>query len=396
MASGRKLIGGEDWFAQGALAVLQAQQRDGSIPLGHWGGSVGGTCFCTLFLVYGGAPVAVNKLQFGKGQDWNLNPRDLANLSKALWTAYERPINWQIVSIDAPAAEIEAPILFLSGSQKWDYTETEMLKLREYIERGGTILAEPSDHSPDFAASMERLLKDMYPPQTYPDVRLAALPADHPVYTVIKHEWKKRPKLRGASNGSRTFFLLSDEYMSGDWQANREESDAFQLAMNLLFYATDLGELEGKFTSILPTTPPAKAKAGNLTVARVRHNGTEGHPQDWEAAARCWHEAGAAGQARDRPDLQGSGAGRPRQGLAGRREAAAPDRPHRPDVHRGRAHGPEEVRRGRRHGPGGSTRRLSGLCQGRPQGAGSAVRPAQAVVGRSGAGRRQIRGRRGH
>ncbi len=289
MASGRKLIGGEDWFAKGALTILQSQQQDGSIPLGQWGGHVGSTAFCTLFLVYGGAPVAINKLQYGKGQDWNLNPRDLANLSKALWSAYERPINWQIVSIDAPAAEIEAPILFLSGSKKAEFTEKEMLKLREYIERGGTIVAEASDHSKDFTASMEDLLKDMYPPQSYPSVHLEALPAEHPVYTVIKHDWKNRPKLRGASNGSRTFFLISDEYMSGDWQANREESDAFQLAMNLLFYATDLGELEGKFTSILPNTPPVKAKQGpGLTVARVHHAGTETNPQDWEASARCW------------------------------------------------------------------------------------------------------------
>jgi len=290
VASGRKLIGGEDWFARGANAVLRAQQRDGSIPLGHWGGPVGSTCFCTLFLIYGGAPVAINKLQYGKDQDWNLNPRDLANLSKALWSAYERPINWQTVALTVPAAEIEAPILFLSGSKRWEYTEPEMLKLREYIERGGTILAEPSDHSTDFAAAMEQLLKDMYPPQSYPDVRLKALPAGHPVYTVIKHDWKKRPRLRGAGNGSRTFFLLSDEYLSGDWQAGREDSDAFQLAMNLLFYATDMGELEGRFASILPATPPAKAREGGLTVARVRHAGSDGHPQDWEAAARCWQK----------------------------------------------------------------------------------------------------------
>jgi hypothetical protein len=291
VASGRKLIGGEDWFARGALTILQHQRRDGSIPLGHWGGVVGSTSFCTLFLVYGGAPVAVNKLQYGKGQDWNLNPRDIANVSKALWNAYERPVNWQTVSITSPAAEIEAPILFISGSEKVNFTEAEMLKLREYIERGGTILAEPSDHSADFAASMEQLLKDMYPPRSYPDIKLEVLPAEHPIYTVVKQEWKKKPKLRGASNGSRTFFLLSDEYMSGDWQANREESDAFPLIMNLLFYATDLGDLEGKFTSILPDTPPAKEKKeGGLTVARVQHAGTDGHPRDWEADARCWQK----------------------------------------------------------------------------------------------------------
>src|SRR5207237_10731430 len=71
---------------------------------------------------------------------------------------------------------------------------------------------------------------------------------------------------------------------------NREDTDAFQLAMNLLFYATDLGELEGKFTSILPSTPAAKLRKGSLTVARVHHGGTEAQPQDWEAAARCWQQ----------------------------------------------------------------------------------------------------------
>ena len=263
-----------------------------SSDLSQWGAGAIGTSFCTLFLVYGGAPVAVNKLQYGKGSDWNLNPRDLANLSKALWAAYERPINWQTVSITSPAAEFDAPILFLSGSEKWEYTAAEAMKLREYVERGGTILAEPSDHSKPFARSMERLLGDMYPPKDYPDIKLEALTADHPVFTVVKHGWKNRPKLRGASNGSRTFFFLSDDYLSGDWQGNREASDAFPLAMNLLFYATDLGDLEGKFSSILPENSAAKAKAGTVNVARVRHGGT----QDWEAAGRAWDKLAPLGK----------------------------------------------------------------------------------------------------
>lgn len=293
VASGLKLIGGEDWFAEGARVALQAQQRDGSIPLsGHGGGGAISTAFGTLFLVYGGAPVAVNKLQYGKGSDWNLNPRDLANLSKALWTAYERPINWQTVSITSPASEFDAPILFLSGSERWNYTEADAMKLREYIERGGTILAEPSDHSKPFAESMELLLKDMYPPKDYPSVKLETLGAEHPIFTVVKHEWKDRPKLRGASNGSRTFFLLSDAYMSGDWQGNREDSDAFPFAMNLLFYATDLGELEMKFSTILPEKAPAKENKGIVTFARVRH----GRNQDWEAAGRAWDKLAPLGK----------------------------------------------------------------------------------------------------
>ncbi|MCC6417593.1 MAG: DUF4159 domain-containing protein, partial [Gemmataceae bacterium] len=170
-----------------------------------------------------------------------------------------------------------------SGSEKWEYTEAEAMKLREYIERGGTILAEPSDHSRPFAESMERLLRDMYPPKDYPNIKLKVLARDHPIFTVVKHKWKKA-QVRGASNGSRTFFLLSDEYMSGDWQANREGSDFFPFAMNLLFYATDLGELEGKFATILPDRPAAKEQKGTVTIARARH----GRTRDWEAAGRAW------------------------------------------------------------------------------------------------------------
>ena len=91
VASGRKLIGGEDWFARALSPSCKASSETGPFRWASGAATWAAPSFCTLFLVYGGAPVAVNKLQYGKGQDWNLNPRDLANLSKALWSAYERP-----------------------------------------------------------------------------------------------------------------------------------------------------------------------------------------------------------------------------------------------------------------------------------------------------------------
>ena len=287
VASGRKYIGGEDWFAKGSLAVLSSQQPDGSIPLCQHGAHFG-TPLCTLFLVYGGAPVAFNKLEYGEGQDWNLNPRDLANLSKELWSAYERPVNWQTVSIEAPSEELEAPILFISGTKPAAFNENEMLKLREYIQRGGTILAEPSDHSKAFADSMKKLLSEMFDEREYPNVKLEPIQADHPIYTVIKQDWQNRPKLLGASDGSRVFFILSEEYLSADWQMNRTESDAFKLATNLLFYVTDLGALPGKFTSILPETEPAEPSKKIVTIARGRYRGDESAPRDWDAAEMTW------------------------------------------------------------------------------------------------------------
>jgi hypothetical protein len=163
-----------------------------------------------------------------------------------------------------------------------------MIKLREYLLRGGTILAEPSDASEEFAGSMEELCRQMFPPEDYPDYKLRPLPAEHGIYTVIPQTWKDRPKLRGLSDGARTFFLLSEGYLSADWQVNRSESDAFKLATNLLFYATDLNALEGKYASILPDSAPAKPRKEVIGVARVRYTSDAAHPRDWDAANMCW------------------------------------------------------------------------------------------------------------
>lgn len=288
VAGGRKYIGGEDWFAGGALTVLRSQQSNGLFPLGRYGDAVVGTSFCTLFLVYGGAPVAIEKLEYGPGHDWNLNPRDLANVSKYLWSAFERPVNWQTVSLREDSDRFEAPILFLSGSQAAVFSEEEMLQLRDYLFRGGTILAEPSDHAPEFAQSIEKLVGQMFPAQDYPEYRLRPVPADHGIYTVIRQPWDRLPRLRGVSDGSRTFFLLSDEYMSRDWQMGKEDSDAFRLAMNLLYYTTDLGTLAGKFASLLPERPAAEARETVLQMARIQYTGDRRFPRDWDAAAQCW------------------------------------------------------------------------------------------------------------
>jgi hypothetical protein len=197
-------------------------------------------------------------------------------------------LNWQTVSIAAKASELEAPILFISGSKGVKFTEAQMLKLREYLRRGGTILAEPTDHSEAFAKSIAELVGQMFSKKDYPTYDLKPLPADHGVYTALKQTWSKQPRLRGVSDGSRTFLFLSRGYISADWQMNRTDSDAFKLATNLLFYATDLGALEGKFASPLPTTPAAKPRKRTVTVGRVQYTGADGHPRDCDAAAMCW------------------------------------------------------------------------------------------------------------
>ncbi|MBU0550574.1 DUF4159 domain-containing protein [Myxococcota bacterium] len=276
VASGRRYFGGDDWFAGGALHALSSQTASGSIPLGY--SDVIGTALSTLFLVYGGAPVAFQKLEHGA--DWNLNPRDLANLTRALWSAYERPLNWHTVGLDDPLEAFEAPILLISGAAALKLDDGEVKRLRGYLHKGGLILAQPSDNSPAFKASAEALAARLFGPSA----PLKVIEADHPIYTVLKHDWQRRPKLRGVTEGGRALFLIADDDLSGAWQRNDVEGDAFKLAMNLLFYATDLRALEGRFTSRMPRTPAMTPKDGQRRMARIIY----GSGSSWDLAAAAW------------------------------------------------------------------------------------------------------------
>ena len=282
VASGRKYIGGRDWFREGVASVLQHQKPDGSIPMSGYGKTRVNTGFATLFMVYGGAPVAFNKLEYGEHQEWNLNPRDIANVTKHLWKAYERPLNWFSVSIDAPVEEFEAPILYISGASSSAFSDEQVHRLRDYINRGGTIFAEPADHNAAFRKSMEELVTRLFPAKTYKGRALVTLPPSHPVYTVLKQEWDQAPTLRGASDGSRIVFFLSEDYLAKDWQMNHTHTDAFKLAMNVLFYTTDRGSLHGRFHSTLPDSNPAEAADWSLHVGRMTHEETTEQPSSWK------------------------------------------------------------------------------------------------------------------
>jgi hypothetical protein len=94
--------------------------------------------------------------------------------------------------------------------------------------------------------------------------------SSHGVYTVLNQDWKDatRPALRGVEHGGRTVFFVSDAYLSGDWQRNDLESDAFGLAMNILFYATDRATARGRFATAIPDAPAAEAR-GEMAVGVI-------------------------------------------------------------------------------------------------------------------------------
>ncbi|MDP6381083.1 MAG: prenyltransferase/squalene oxidase repeat-containing protein, partial [Phycisphaerae bacterium] len=123
VTSGYKYLGKHDWYREIAESLVKSQKADGS-----WGGIIN-TCFNTMFLYKGRAPVLFNKLQF-KGK-WRIHRRDIANLTKYIIRRKEQPFHWQVVNLDAAVSDLhDAPVLYISTPHAIDLTEEGKRKLR--------------------------------------------------------------------------------------------------------------------------------------------------------------------------------------------------------------------------------------------------------------------------
>ena len=271
--AGYKYFGTHDWFKEGAELVLKYQGPDGS-----WGRSIPETCFTTLFLFKGRAPILFNKLQF-KG-DWNMHRRDIANLTAYFERIKEQPFHWQTVSLQGPVEELhDAPILYITAESIPTMSNTEKAKLRRFTDTGGTILFEASCGNPDVRRWFATFAKSVWPEWT-----LKTLPQDHATYSE-PYVLKPRPQIWGLSDDLRTFLFYARDDVSCSWtvRAFAGKEYLFHWGINLVAYATDNGPLRAKLVPYEPAksdryaTAPTRGPKDTVRVVRVKYAGA------WEA-----------------------------------------------------------------------------------------------------------------
>ncbi|MBL8878813.1 MAG: DUF4159 domain-containing protein, partial [Phycisphaerales bacterium] len=215
-ASGRKYFRQQDWFRVGALDLLGAQTDEG-----HWPGSGEGmtahrnTCFATMFLCHGRAPLFMNKLDHGADSQNKL--RDMAGLNRYAEGAFERLLNWQTVSLEGDFADLlDAPLLYMSGHETWKFSDAEVQKLREYCLRGGMIFSVACCGDPRFVAGWRELAE-----ATFPDYRMRPIPEDHPLFSgEVQYQISKPPQMYEVNSGQRTLMLLCTRDICSAWNQN--------------------------------------------------------------------------------------------------------------------------------------------------------------------------------
>jgi hypothetical protein len=305
--TGRRFFGGHDWYEIGCRYLVSIQKADG-----HWQGSnqdgtpVIGTSFALLFLAKGRTPVVLTKLAYGPRdyEGWNNKHNDARHLvefaSRELFK--KMPLAWQIFDVrDGVKAETAAerrrlagellpsPIVYLNGHGDARIGDREREILREYIENGGFVLAEACCGAEAFHRRFEKLIDDILPGS-----ELRPLPNDHPIWTASGKflVTPNRPfPLYGVQHGCKWVAIFSPRPLAYYWEANDDKTPkgraAFQLAANIIAYATGLEPPRPRLTEVLIPRDDSKERVrrGYLKVGQLRYTPTGGG--DWRPAPKA-------------------------------------------------------------------------------------------------------------
>jgi Domain of unknown function (DUF4159) len=300
-----------DWYREGCEFLLGFQDKlsGGWIGTGQMGENRPdvGTSFALLFLSKGRRPVVIAKLQHQPdvrmgSQDWDHHRRAVQNLTMRAEKKWQRDLSWQTIdftprgprdSLQVTAADLlEAPVLFLSGSQALDFNGEQRQVLKQYLENGGFLFAEACDgngcNGTEFDRSFRALMRDLFP-----DSELRKLPPDHAVwYAQEKVDAAQLPKdsefwLWGLDACCRTSVVYCPRSLSCYWElahpyrepgypkeVKDEIEQVARIGSNVLAYATNR-ELKEKLDrpAFVVTNAGGRSPRGALVVPKLSHSG---------------------------------------------------------------------------------------------------------------------------
>jgi len=293
LACGIRHFNGRDWFDEGVEFILERQepfsagpQRAGSIE-----GNPVSTAFSLLFLSRGRVPVWATKIHV-PGYETDNCPNDLHMLTRRISDLAERPFNWQRVDLELSlnVEDLNTPMVFLASNKAVELNSAQRDILKQYIERGGTLVASPDGASPVFSKSIVRLGQ-----QIFPQYELQAAGPEHPLLSSL-HQMSHitSQPVFCVNNGARDLIILADRDWSYQWQAQNAppKTMASRLPINLWMLLTNGGDLPPRLHEGIEPRVPGD-ESDRLLLARARYAGNWcPEPQAWRHLSRQLFNAG--------------------------------------------------------------------------------------------------------
>jgi hypothetical protein len=135
-----------------------------------------------------GLRMTIARLQYDGGGDWYANPSSLPNLLEAIATRTSLHVERTEARVTLMDDKLwDYPFIHVTGHGNIHFSDAEVQRLREYLERGGFI------HFSDnygMDASFRREIK-----RVFPDRPLVDVPLSHPIYHVVYDFPKGLPKI---------------------------------------------------------------------------------------------------------------------------------------------------------------------------------------------------------
>ena len=284
VASGQKYIGDVDWYQASADRLVSLQQPDGSWNTGGWYDAEIDTAFALLILSRGREPVMASKLDYDitaklsgvtRRADWNLRPRDLANITYWIEQQTERRLNWQIVKLSAASVDDlhDSNIVYMTGKLPVSLKDEEKAKLKQFVEEGGIIIASAEGGDPFFSRTIRTLGEELFPGDKFKAI------SDNDVEpyarTFAVRVKNKTLKVEGLGNGARLFMLLVPD---GDLSAIYQHRDtnravAYQFFTNAFLYSIEKTATRFKGQTFIVRPDAQVATGKSLTIARLNYSG---------------------------------------------------------------------------------------------------------------------------
>ena len=296
--SGRRLIGGQDWYRKGARVLVKGNYQ---APQGYWEGKghaerspIVATSLALLFLAKGRRPVVISKAQHGKGFDWDMHRSGIPNLVRRVEKAWRKDLTWQTVSLKAATlADLQkTPVLFISGQQSLQLNKNQKNNLRDYVNQGGFVLAEACDGRGCNGAAFDRQFRTLMK-ELFPQSPLRPLPADHSIWIAEEKVIPGRdlPKdfvIEGIDACCRTSVVYCNRSLSCLWELAQRRgkssypqavqthvAGALNMGANILAYATNRQlkyKLEQSALMQAARQKPMLGR-GELKIPKIQHTG---------------------------------------------------------------------------------------------------------------------------
>ena len=179
---------------------------------------------------------------FGFGGDWSQGgtswtidyprgDRTFASLLRRLTVVDVRSVE-QPVNLDHPDDVFHWPFLMAIMPSTWDLTDSQAATLREYLLRGGFLMADSFFGSLEWRCFLESMQR------VFPDRPIVELPDDHPLFGVV-YDFSERKQIRNWRTLRQYGTGYRDDGDTPSWRAILDDDGRIMVAMS---FNNDMGD----------------------------------------------------------------------------------------------------------------------------------------------------------